>query len=375
MSNSDRLVSSLSLESTGSDDLNPVVQYNPYPFVGDETREESARGSSESVPFPVRDKDLSRFPPDCWAKQNGSVNVVCENKSPSDSVFSAVSTSDGNERHVVPRRCGSWSYPWRDASLSEQRGRTSEGILLSSPTPKQESYRSPIADTSFPPATGRDDSTVPHERSPKDEKSPSRREPNGRKECKTHFMSSYRYIPLKPRVRILLPAILVSVVRGLATPVMTKLLGEVSNAMSQFNGRAGRDALDALDPPPTIETRKAIRDAAGAQLNARVRVVCAIFTGVAVAVIVLGIVGTTLWLHAGEHVGRSLRLLSFDALARKPLSWYDEQTSGLSAKEDESKEEDKKQRSRAAGPSGAGGMMTRFVRYVALRTVLQPTSS
>lgn len=335
------LESSFSLSSDVADQ--PVIHFNPYPFADGDGAQE--RGSSDSLSSSFHDsKDPFRFP-----FEEGPKDSKGHNRTRNESLSSVVSVSDLDQTRYNRRR----RHPTHKSygSLSSTTIHKSQDL---SPTLSQK-----LNDSSSGPASSEGQQSLPSS----EKNSELNQLPGEKKPRKTYFWSAYGRLTLGQRLKFLYPAIIVSLVRGLATPVMTKLLGQVSDSMSKFNATASKQALDSHQPPLSAAERAAIRDQAGAELNGSVRIVCGIFAGIALAVIILGVSGTTLWLKAGEDVGQSLRLSSFDALTRKPMSWYDGESSESSTVQQESKSKKKEEEgNQSMGPSGAGGMMTRFNR-------------
>lgn len=353
------LESHFDMNNDTHEQLDPVVQIEPYPFSSEEPQVHGRNASYESLTS-LNAKHLPHYiessagePSQSGLKRN-------------DSLFSATSISDLNHSRFHQNELESPLEASGPAQMEAPTADAQKNVRFDTPSTSRSSSQTKHSVPSVPALP---DSGPESAQPSKKQTSPPEKSSGGKRRGKWEFLSVYRYLPPGGRIKLLFPALLVSILRGLATPVMTKLLGKVANDMSKFNGRASDAALNAVQPPLSPAQRAAIRHAAGAELNDSTRVVCIIFAAIALAVIILGVVGTVLWLKSGEHVGQSLRLLSFDALTRKPMSWYDGETTCLLNEKENGGKKSKEEKSSSdssknMGPAGAGGMMTRFVRYV-----------
>jgi hypothetical protein len=148
---------------------------------------------------------------------------------------------------------------------------------------------------------------------------------------KPSMLSLLTLIPLRDAAKSLLPAVILSTATGLVTPYMALMVG---NAFS---------ALAAFPTDPKLAT-----DALKAKLLKDVGHTSMLF---AIAGL-LGVIGsyfaTIFWVRYSESSTAALRWMVFMGVEGKPMYWFD---TGMGLQED-------------ANKVGAGGLMTKFTRYV-----------
>lgn len=151
-----------------------------------------------------------------------------------------------------------------------------------------------------------------------------------RKVSKPSVLALFGTLSRKEQLLQLLPAVLLSMVRGAATPLMTKIVGATFSALTDFSATA---------PPVTNADRH--------RLMERIKVVSLEFVGLGLATIFIGSVMMTLWVYIGETVAMRLRERLFYAVRGKPMEWFDK---GMGADSDK------------GGDGGAAGLMAKFSR-------------
>ena len=137
-----------------------------------------------------------------------------------------------------------------------------------------------------------------------------------------------------------LPATLLSIARGSSQPIMTRILGYVFNAYTEYS-RA------SLSPTGASQADKDL-------LTSRVRTGAFELVGLGFGTIIVGTAMMTMWIYIGEKVTSRWRSRVFFAINEKPMEWFDK---GMGAGEDSRA----KQKGGAAS-MGAAGLMARFTR-------------
>ena len=151
-----------------------------------------------------------------------------------------------------------------------------------------------------------------------------------RKVSKPSVLALFGTLSRKEQVLQLLPAVLLSMARGAATPIMTKMVGATFAALTDFS----------TTPPP-------VTNADRHRLMERIKVVSLEFVGLGLATIVIGSAMMTLWVYIGETVAMRLRERLFYAIRGKPMEWFDK---GMGTENDK------------GGDGGAAGLMAKFSR-------------
>lgn len=143
------------------------------------------------------------------------------------------------------------------------------------------------------------------------------------------------------------PATLLSIIRGSSQPLMTRILGYVFNAYTEYS-RA------SLSPNGATQADKDL-------LSSRVRTGAVELVGLGFGTVIVGTAMMTLWIYIGEKVTSRWRARVFFAINEKPMEWFDK---GMGAAEDSRAKE-----KGGAASMGAAGLMARFTRcaYISLQ--------
>ena len=139
------------------------------------------------------------------------------------------------------------------------------------------------------------------------------------------------------RLFILIPAILSSILSGGIAPFMTLVVGQAFNAFSQF----------PLTQNPPQSAKAALLHKVG---NAALQLMA-----LAVGSFVLGSVTSSLWIWTGERNVMALRKRVYKAVTQKDMVWFDTKMGAESTVQSADGEQ---------GPLGAGGLMSKFTRFV-----------
>jgi ATP-binding cassette subfamily B (MDR/TAP) protein 1 len=139
------------------------------------------------------------------------------------------------------------------------------------------------------------------------------------------------------RLFILLPAILSSLLSGAIAPFMTLVVGQAFNAFAQF----------PLTPNPPQSAKNILLHKVG--------IAALELLALAIGSFVLGSVTSSLWIWTGERNVMALRKRVYSAVTRKDMIWFDTKMGAEATVQSADGEQ---------GPLGAGGLMSKFTRFV-----------
>ncbi len=148
--------------------------------------------------------------------------------------------------------------------------------------------------------------------------------------------------PLKKRDYVVqvIPAIILSIIRGAAPPLSTRILGSVFNAFSSYS-RASTSPAGAS---------QADRD----YMRQHIQTSAFQLIGLGAGTLLFGAAMMTVWISVGEKITSRIRLQIFDAVKEREMEWFDR---GMGADED-----DRAQVKGVQASIGAAGLMARFTR-------------
>lgn len=154
--------------------------------------------------------------------------------------------------------------------------------------------------------------------------------------------------PISPSIRLLfsslthkhyclflLPALVTSVIAGGIAPFMTYVIGQVFDAFSRFS----------LSTSQPADKDRLLHDVGIGSLQ---------LVGLAVGSLALSSITSCLWIWVGERNVSAIRQRVYQSVTAKEMAWFDTKLGG-----EVSDESDPNQ-----GPLGAGGLMTKFTRWV-----------
>ena len=134
---------------------------------------------------------------------------------------------------------------------------------------------------------------------------------------------------------ILLPAFILSVTAGGVAPFMTLVLGDVFNNFANFS----------RIPSPSPDDR--------AQLKHHVAIDALELLALAAGALALSSLTSFLWITTGERNVMAIRQRVYTSVSEREMSWFDTKMGTEDGVHTE-----------ADGPTGAGGLMTKFARSV-----------
>lgn len=145
----------------------------------------------------------------------------------------------------------------------------------------------------------------------------------------------FSYLTRRDVYTFLFPAIFVSMVAGGIAPFMTRVIGQVFDALARF---------PFSEEPPEQAKKRLLHDVGIAAIE---------LIALAAGTLLMSSIMASLWMWVGERNVLSLRKAVYESVTRREMHWFDlkmGQGGGDSA--------DNK-----AGDGGAGGMVTKFTRY------------